>query len=94
MIKIIEDNAGDPLIFRVTITDDDGETHHRITMSNNTYNEIFNISCTPVQCIEAALRFLLDREPKEAMLSNFDITVIPGYFPEFRREISAYMNLE
>lgn len=92
MIKIIQDDAVDPLIFQVVIVENDGETHHRVTMSNNTYNDIFNISYTPVQCIEAAFHFLLDREPKEAILPSFDITVISRYFPEFKHEISAYMN--
>ena len=91
MIKIIQDDAADPLIFQVTITDNDGETHHRVTMSNDTYKENFNISYTPVQCVEAAFCFLLEREPKEAILSRFDITVISGYFPEFKHEISTYM---
>ncbi len=92
MIKIIQDDAADPLIFHVTIVEDDGETYHRVTMSNDSYNDIFNISYTPAQCIEASFSFLLDREPKEAILSRFDIKVIPRYFPEFKHEISAYLN--
>jgi hypothetical protein len=37
---------------------------------------------TPEHCLEAAFRFLLDRERKE-----FNVTVISRYFPEFEREL-------
>jgi hypothetical protein len=47
---------------------------------------------TPERCIEAAFRFLLDREPKESILRRFDITVICRYFPEFEHELPGYLS--
>jgi hypothetical protein len=38
---------------------------------------------TPERCLEAAFRFLLDRESKESILRRFDVTAISRYFPEF-----------
>jgi hypothetical protein len=35
---------------------------------------------------------LLDREPKEAILSRFDVSVISRYFPEFERELPRYLS--
>jgi hypothetical protein len=32
------------------------------------------------RCLEAAFRFLLDREPKESILGQFDVKVISSYF--------------
>jgi hypothetical protein len=46
---------------------------------------------TPERCLEAAFRFLLDREPKESILGRFDLTVISRYFPEFERELPHYL---
>jgi hypothetical protein len=46
----------------------------------------------PEHCIEAALQFLLDREPQESILRRFDITVISRYFPEFERELPRYLS--
>ena len=43
---------------------------------------------TPERCLEAAFRFLLDREPKESILSRFAVTVI-ALFPEFEQGASA-----
>jgi len=47
---------------------------------------------TPERCLEAAFRFLLDREPKESILRRFDVTVILRYFPEFEREMPRYLS--
>jgi hypothetical protein len=46
---------------------------------------------TPERMVEAAFRFLLDREPKESILSRFDVNVIARYFPEFERELQRYL---
>jgi hypothetical protein len=46
---------------------------------------------TPERCVEAAFRFLLDREPKEAILRRFDVTVISRYLPEFEQELPRYL---
>ena len=35
--------------------------------------------------VEASFEFLLEREPKEAILSTFDLPVIERYFPEYPR---------
>ena len=46
---------------------------------------------TPERCLEAAFRFLLDREPKESIFRRFDVTVISRYFPEFEQELPHYL---
>ena len=46
---------------------------------------------TPERCLEAAFRFLLDREPKESILARFDVSVISRYFPEFEQELPRYL---
>jgi hypothetical protein len=47
---------------------------------------------TPERCLEAAFRFLLDREPKESILGRFDIAVISRYFPEFEKDLPDYLS--
>jgi hypothetical protein len=41
--------------------------------------------------VEASFRFLLDREPKESILSSFDLSVIPRYFPDYESRIGDYL---
>ena len=37
------------------------------------------------------MRFLLDREPKESILSAFDMRVVRRYFPEFDDAFPRYL---
>jgi hypothetical protein len=41
--------------------------------------------------IRSSFEFLLEREPKEAILRSFDLPVIARYFPEFEAEIGRRM---
>lgn len=43
----------------------------------------------PARIVEESFRFLLEREPVTSILPSFDLTVIEGYFPEYRGEIAA-----
>jgi hypothetical protein len=87
-VRTVQD--GDPLRFEVVVREGAGATHHEVTMRRTDF-EIAAGMCSPEQCIEAAFRFLLDREPKEAILKHFDITIIAAYFPEFSRELPDYI---
>lgn len=43
----------------------------------------------PGRLIEESFRFLLEREPVTSILPSFDLSVIEGYFPGYRREITG-----
>ena len=81
----------DPLEFEVIVSQGHGETRHRVTMSEQTCEGLSAGKHMPERCVEAAFRFLLDREPKESILGRFDVTVISRYFPEFERELPGYL---
>jgi len=53
----------------------EGETRHHLTMSRQMCDRLAAGKHTPERCLEAAFRFLLDREPKESILRRFDVTV-------------------
>ncbi len=91
MIEIRRTQGDDPLTFEVTIRDAGGETRHRVTISRETYARLSSGARTPERCVEAAFRFLLDREPKESILRRFDVSVISRYFPDFERELPSYL---
>jgi hypothetical protein len=92
IIEVRQSSELDPLQFDVTIRESGTETRHRVVMSAADHRRLTGGSCRPDQCIEAAVRFLLDREPKEAILRRFDITLISRYFPEFETQLPAYIN--
>ena len=92
MIEIQRVAEGDPLEFEVVVREGRGETRHHVTMSPEMSERLTAGKHTPERCLEAAFRFLLDREPKESILRRFDAMVISRYFPEFEREMPRYLS--
>jgi hypothetical protein len=91
MIEVKQTGHSDPLTFHVVIQESGKETHHQVTMSVGDYDRFTNGSCPPERCVEAAFRLLLDREPKEAILSRFDVHVISRDFPDFETKLPRYI---
>lgn len=91
MITVRQTGHSDPLEFEVAVGAGTDVSHHRVTMSLADLERLAGSGCPPERCIEAAFRFLLDREPKEAILDRFDVSVISRYFPEFERKLPGYL---
>jgi hypothetical protein len=92
MIVVRRVAEGDPLEFEVVVRDATGESRHHVTMSRALCKRLTAGKHTPEHCLDAAFRFLLDREPKESILGQFDAKVISSYFPEFERELARYLS--
>ena len=90
MIQVRRIGDGDPLEFEVVVQDGQGTTTHRVTFARALHQRLAGAH-TPERCLDAAFRFLLDREPKESILRRFDVGVIARYFPEFERELPNYL---
>jgi hypothetical protein len=91
MIEVKCISQGDPHEFEVIVREGTGHTRHHVTISDAVCERLAVGNHAPERCVEAAFRFLLDREPKESILARFDVTVISRYFPEFERELPAYL---
>ena len=89
-ISVARATGGDPLAFDVVVRDGKGESRHVVTMAQGTLDRLAS-GKKAEDVIEAAFKFLLDREPKEAILKRFDIAVIARYFPEFEQELPRYL---
>jgi len=75
--------------FRVRLVDSDGSvTEHDVTVSRVDWERFGSEFRTPEALVEASMRFLLEREPKEQILSAFDLGQIPRYFPSYTRDIA------
>ncbi|HEY4113834.1 MAG TPA: hypothetical protein VGM17_07205 [Rhizomicrobium sp.] len=79
-----------PARFQVTVLERDTQTRHQVRLAPSFHQRIAG-RMPPEAVIEAAFRFLLDREPRESILPTFDISVISRYFPEFDRELPRYL---
>lgn len=87
----IRRTADAPLAFSVTIREGKGETRHHVTLPDATLARLADGRHTPEQYVDAAFRFLLDREAKESILGRFDLGVVARYFPDFERELPRYL---
>lgn len=67
-------------------------TRYEVTLSPTDLRRLAP-GARPEAVVHAAFRFLLDREPKEAIMRRFDLTVISRYFPEFESELPRYLGL-
>ncbi len=90
-IEVRQTETGDPLVFDVTVREGTSETRHQVTVAQALYRELTGGAHTPEVFVNAAFRFLLDRETKESILPRFDVTLISRYFPEFRRVVPRYL---
>ncbi len=76
--------------FRVTVSETGSSTTHEVTVSPSDV-ERWAGEGSAGELIEASFRFLLEREPKESILSAFDLSVISRYFPEYPTRIADYL---
>jgi hypothetical protein len=73
--------------FRIRVKEGASESQHVVTLSEQDYRSLSGGKIEPVELIKRSFEFLLAREPKEAILSSFDLPLISHYFPEFEREL-------
>lgn len=91
MIEVRQVADRDPFEFEVVVREADGESRHCVTMSRTAFERMTAGRHSPERCLDAAFRFLLDRERKESILARFDVSVISRYFPEFEWELPRYL---
>ncbi|KPJ85021.1 hypothetical protein AMJ57_04770 [Parcubacteria bacterium SG8_24] len=88
-ISINRLSGDDPMVFTVRLSDTEGSTEHRVTMSARQYDELTGGTLPPEELLEVSFRFLLSREPKESILTEFDIMTIGRYFPDYPTHIAS-----
>lgn len=92
MIEIEQTGHADPLIFEVTLAGEQRQQRHEVSISRADCQRLTGGDFWPGHLIEAAFRFLLDREPPEAIMSSFNVDIISNYFPEFESELPRYLS--
>jgi hypothetical protein len=74
--------------YEVTLEEGGRRTRHRVTATPDVVAR-YGSGVTAERLLGESFRFLLEREPKEAILGTFDLTVIERYFPEYPRDIAV-----
>ena len=87
MAAKIEVEKIDKSKFRVRISESASETIHEVIVNPNDYTTFAGDNVQPEELVRRSFEFLLEREPKESILTCFDLSVISRYFPEYEREM-------
>jgi hypothetical protein len=85
MTEILVTSLGSD-IYRVEIRDGGSTTVHDVTVAPADL-AAFGQGREAPRLLEESFRFLLEREPKEAILPRFELPVIARYFPDYPTEI-------
>ena len=72
-------------MYEVTVSEGGSSSSHIVTV------DLARDGVDDEDLVEASFRFLLDREPKESILSRFELSVISRYFPEYGDRIGDYL---
>ena len=88
----IEVEKIDQFKFRVRVTEAGSETTHDVTVSPGDYAKLAGEKVQPEELVRRSFEFLLEREPKESILTRFDLSMISRYFPEYEVEIKRRLS--
>ena len=73
--------------FKVTVTEGASQTVHTVSLSRSYYEKLTQKKVQEEVLIERSFQFLLEHEPKESILRDFDLPLIGRYFPNYESEI-------
>lgn len=73
----------------VRVKEEDTAKDYSVTMDDDYYQKLTGGKITKEELIKKSFEFLLEREPKESILSRFNIKIISNYFPEYEKEIKS-----
>jgi hypothetical protein len=62
---------------------------YKVSLDDKYWQDLTGGRITKEELIEKSFDFLLEREPKESILSSFNLKVINRYFPDFEEEIET-----
>lgn len=83
-----EEKLGNSWRVKVQVgANDDTATNHTVQVDEGTYDRLAEGRVTPGALVEETFRFLLEREPKESILTNFDLDTVMNYFPDYEEKI-------
>ena len=75
--------------YRVTVEEGGSRTEHAVTVREDYYQKLTGGTITPEELVRKSFEFLLEREPKESILSSFDLPVLQRYFSSYERVIRS-----
>lgn len=86
MIQVEEKN---PNTFKVTVDEGGSRSKHTVKIDDSYYQKLTGGKKSKKELVQKSFEFLLQREPKESIMSRFDLPTIQRYFPEYESTIGG-----
>jgi len=67
----------------VTLSDERGRSDHQVRVARRDLERLAPGATAPDDLVRRSFEFLLAREPRQSILSAFDLPLIGRYFPEY-----------
>lgn len=77
--------------YDVRVRDESGSSEHRVTVTGD-HLDRYGEGADAERLLRESFRFLLEREPRSAILSSFELPVIERYFPEYPEVIGERLS--
>ncbi len=84
MIEVKKKNEQE---FMVTIEEEGSRSEHTVSLEDDYYKNLTDGKTSKEELIRKSFEFLLERESKESILSEFNLRIIKNYFPEYEEKI-------
>ncbi len=72
----------------VRIGDDEAATEHAVAVDHDALRTLAPAASSPEELVLASFRFLLEREPREAIMRSFELPIISRFFADYGAEVS------
>jgi len=73
--------------YRVEVREGGSSSTHQVSVRPDYQQRLAGGRVSAEELVRRSFEFLLEHEPKESILSEFDLAVIQRYFPDYEREI-------
>ena len=73
--------------FIVEVKEDDKALEYKVTLDKSYWKSLSAEKGKPEDLVRRSFEFLLERESKESILSQFDLRIIQKYFPTYEAKI-------
>lgn len=89
-IRIVQlvDNTMAEHVYEVELLD--GHTY-KVWFSENYYQKLTDVKIAPEELVKKSFEFLLEREGPESILSEFELSDIQHYFPEYEEQTKSML---
>lgn len=86
-VEVACDRVGDGWTCRVAVADAAGRSDHRVGVRTVDLERLAPGATAPEDLVRRSFEFLLEREPRSAILRTFELPLIGCYFPGYESTI-------